>query len=895
MPVSKKDFLIAASQSQVVPESKLKRWANDGSVTDGLELANHFVRLGILTEWQAKYLLTGRSQLIVGNYVLLQRLRRDEWGDHFQAQHHQLNRMVEILFLAAVLSQDDELSTKFVRRVGETAELDHPHLAHVYDVDRQSARYYLVTEFVDGMPLNDWLDREPCSCGQLAGWLRQALTGIRYAHLNNVLIGNFQASDLMITPNSELKLQNIVVAGLREEGGFKTVAGSEKSDLLKLAEVFQSAMQQRIANDPKFNNSAFEAHQANTQLKQAIDIFSGQINQFDEDTRNLELSECQAVIDELLNACILVETGSNEDQESGRRPGSGIASEAAGKQSLKTDGRLAYNPSGLRRSTQTGDPALDPNFDPPTFSDRIFQRPSVVLTGAFFSGLILATLGSWWWMISGSSPGLVDNVSQGIGTQQTSLKEADFATKERQSGPGKLVSEIADQLEMREQEAFSGNGTADQTSEHAALDDPTQMGGDDHSKKDLGMVSDSDTNVSGVANQDINSFPRQTETSAAILGSELAETNHTKSSSDHESTEANVEANVEANSTSQPSVSDREAKEQQPFQKLAAASGLPPIGDTIQVKLGDLYISNRYLLGLELSIAEGMSPDRVNFEMERSVDDNQTWLAYLVTGSAGRRNAIAEFQRREDELLFRWLPEAAGTRQAGFLQNGVLRCFTPEHNHLMFLRLPVPIEPLILEDGKLTAETNIELDFLPDQRLLLIELLRPEIEEISVSPNLIDLEMNLPGRVLLKKEDNSPYMWVNLGIEFKQRAKLRADLVISDGLQVIPLKNLKEFNRITLASKQQELILQQQLQVSEATQAPYGKADEKRRFEAELRKTVTAARTAATKYAEYSGLVQKMMGVPYGVRIVARVDGREFEIAKTRLVEVKPESSEPEM
>ena len=117
-------------------------------------MARELVDRQLLKPWQAKYLLGGRHRLKIGSYVLLNRLERDRLGDRFEALHKQLDRKVDLQIFPAEFSQEDRHFQGFLTQAAESAKLDHPHLTHVFDIDREGGRYFLVVEHVDGRPLN---------------------------------------------------------------------------------------------------------------------------------------------------------------------------------------------------------------------------------------------------------------------------------------------------------------------------------------------------------------------------------------------------------------------------------------------------------------------------------------------------------------------------------------------------------------------------------------------------------------------------------------------------------------------------------------------------------------------------------------------------------------------
>ena len=217
--ISKKDFVNCIQKSGVIDPEQFKKWLEvfeGGPESDSTtKLATNLVRDELLTKWQAKYLLSGRSRLDIGSYRLLERTSRDELGDRFLALHTSLARKVDIQVLPTDLTQDKARSKEFMQKASLAAKLDHANLVHVYDIDREGGRYFLVTEHVEGTTLEQTA-RTKLSHDDVARITSSALKGMTYAHANNVVHGKITTNDLVLTETGEVKIQNLTLSPLRQ-------------------------------------------------------------------------------------------------------------------------------------------------------------------------------------------------------------------------------------------------------------------------------------------------------------------------------------------------------------------------------------------------------------------------------------------------------------------------------------------------------------------------------------------------------------------------------------------------------------------------------------------------------------------------------------------------------
>ena len=213
---SKTEFISNLKKSGAIDADRLAEWLDVTKAETASKLAKYLVRDELLTKWQAKYLLSGRSRLEIASYKLLERTARDKLGDRFLAVHTSLNRKVDLQVFSSELTKDESRCKPFLKKASQIAKLDHPNLIHAYDIDQEGGRYFLVTEHVAGTTL-DLVPRSKIAEDDVARILNQALNAITHAHENDIVHGCIKQSDLILVDNRHLKIQNLAVSPLCED------------------------------------------------------------------------------------------------------------------------------------------------------------------------------------------------------------------------------------------------------------------------------------------------------------------------------------------------------------------------------------------------------------------------------------------------------------------------------------------------------------------------------------------------------------------------------------------------------------------------------------------------------------------------------------------------------
>jgi len=125
-----------------------------------------------------------------------------------------LNRPVAIKVLHQHLAQKPEARARFAREARIIARLKHPNVVEVYDFSGEdSDRAFIVAEFVEGMPLSDFLSRygpmPPEVAALVTGVVARAL---HHAHEQGVIHRDVKPENIMVRRDGVLKLMDFGIA-----------------------------------------------------------------------------------------------------------------------------------------------------------------------------------------------------------------------------------------------------------------------------------------------------------------------------------------------------------------------------------------------------------------------------------------------------------------------------------------------------------------------------------------------------------------------------------------------------------------------------------------------------------------------------------------------------------
>ena len=920
--ISKKDFVNCIQKSGVIDPEQFKKWLEvfeGGPESDSTtKLATNLVRDELLTKWQAKYLLSGRSRLDIGSYRLLERTSRDELGDRFLALHTSLARKVDIQVLPTDLTQDKARSKEFMQKASLAAKLDHANLVHVYDIDREGGRYFLVTEHVEGTTLEQTA-RTKLSHDDVARITSSALKGMTYAHANNVVHGKITTNDLVLTETGEVKIQNLTLSPLRQfDADTQSSATiSPAADFSAIAKIGRSLLKEISVSQ----NSEVDKTLAG--LIGAIDPTGKETIQSSIDAIDLWRTNNGSVVDpepddpfgDVESPIPMSVIGSTKKKR---------AKEEADKAATKEEAADDSTPGVIGRTWN--------------------ENPVAVIATAAVLGLMLIG-GSIFGAMSlfGNGDEVVAKTNSGKDAQSNITK-----TTSAQKPPVKSKPEsdptVPTKNDMDNFMANIGNANTEQAPDTPAADNPgneqanTKPGtviGDPSFPKNgnaqntgttespLGQPADNppemankttpantegdtakgtppanaEADVQDYLARKINGIGKKTQNKLAEVNiktfKKLAsmspdEIKAALKSIDYFLPRQNYDEWImqakaiigdttpmsTAAAPTSPEASDKVQNfdTNSPFAKFPRIVGLPEMTSTEEVKLGDLVIKRQHLLGGELLCEPGFAKGKLTFEMNRTPDDKQKWFIGYKRREKDEATNIAMIRKSEDAVYFNWLPEAAESKYAGSLKNCFLKLKLPDDvNCIVTLRKPVKFSDLRLTEKNLQNRVLVSLPDLPTPETIIVEMAPMRVSGLQLRTVKSLIEPNSPAKFQFKRDDKNGFFWVQVAGDFRRDLKLQANLIMLVDGRANSVPNLKSLNEISIGLKQRAAQAFSLYQQKKDLVAPKGKKGEYDDAKKELLSLANKAQAAADKMDEYAGILNQTLNQPINVSVYSKL------------------------
>ncbi len=164
----------------------------------------------------------------LGRYEIRSQLGAGGMGEVYLAEDTRLDRKVAIKVLPSEFVSSEDRLRRFVQEAKAAAALNHPNIAHIYEVGEADGIQFIAMEFVDGETLTTKLHREKSTLSSLLKFLSQVAEGLAKAHAAGIVHRDLKPDNIMITRDGYAKILDFGLAKLIETRGSSDAAGESE-------------------------------------------------------------------------------------------------------------------------------------------------------------------------------------------------------------------------------------------------------------------------------------------------------------------------------------------------------------------------------------------------------------------------------------------------------------------------------------------------------------------------------------------------------------------------------------------------------------------------------------------------------------------------------------------
>jgi len=158
--------------------------------------------------------MTGKH---ISHYRVIEKLAEGGMGVVYKAEDTRLKRTVALKFLPLRSLSSEEDRARFLHEARAAAQLDHPNIATVHEIDEAEGQTFIAMAFVDGPTVAEKVRQGPLELPEAVDIALQTARALREAHEKGVIHRDVKSANVMLTRRGQVKLTDFGLARLMSQ------------------------------------------------------------------------------------------------------------------------------------------------------------------------------------------------------------------------------------------------------------------------------------------------------------------------------------------------------------------------------------------------------------------------------------------------------------------------------------------------------------------------------------------------------------------------------------------------------------------------------------------------------------------------------------------------------
>jgi serine/threonine protein kinase/Tfp pilus assembly protein PilF len=153
----------------------------------------------------------------LGRYEIRSKIGEGGMGEVYLAEDTRLHRKVALKILPSELAANKDRMRRFEQEAQAAAALNHPNIAHIYEIGESDRTHFIAMEFVDGLTLRQLIHDQQTELSKLLRHLQHVAEGLAKAHAAGIVHRDLKPDNIMVTRDGHAKLLDFGLAKLVEQ------------------------------------------------------------------------------------------------------------------------------------------------------------------------------------------------------------------------------------------------------------------------------------------------------------------------------------------------------------------------------------------------------------------------------------------------------------------------------------------------------------------------------------------------------------------------------------------------------------------------------------------------------------------------------------------------------
>ena len=148
----------------------------------------------------------------VSHYRITGKLGTGGMGIVYEAEDTRLPRKVALKFLPEESADDPDAERRFQREADTIAQLNHPNICTIYDIDRHEGRAFIAMECVEGVNLKTYISRHALTTARIVEIALQITGALQAAHAKGIVHRDIKPGNIIVSDAGQVKVLDFGLA-----------------------------------------------------------------------------------------------------------------------------------------------------------------------------------------------------------------------------------------------------------------------------------------------------------------------------------------------------------------------------------------------------------------------------------------------------------------------------------------------------------------------------------------------------------------------------------------------------------------------------------------------------------------------------------------------------------
>src|SRR5258705_5261744 len=153
----------------------------------------------------------------LSHYYIVSKIGEGGMGEVYLGEDSRLHRKVALKILPLEMAVNQDRMRRFKQEATAAAALNHPNIAHIYEIGESDGTNFIAMEFVEGVTLREKIHRERTELRKLLRYLQHVAEGLAKAHASGIVHRDLKPDNIMITREGHAKILDFGLAKLLEK------------------------------------------------------------------------------------------------------------------------------------------------------------------------------------------------------------------------------------------------------------------------------------------------------------------------------------------------------------------------------------------------------------------------------------------------------------------------------------------------------------------------------------------------------------------------------------------------------------------------------------------------------------------------------------------------------